>query len=84
MAIDQDFIDEYVALLIMQYSDSPNAVAEIELLMRTWSKVYDFFISFFDEFDLDQAYGDRLDIIGKLVGVSRIVTDGIEKKYFGF
>ena len=84
MAIDQDFIDEYVKLIIMQYSDSPNAVAEIELIMSTWSKVYDFFNSFFDEFDLDQAYGDRLDIIGKIVGVSRIVPDGIAKKYFGF
>jgi hypothetical protein len=84
MAEDQDFIDQYKELLIIQYSDRPNAVAEVELLMGTWSKVYDFFNNFMNEFDIDQAYGDRLDIIGKIVGVSRIVPEGVVKKYFSF
>lgn len=84
MAIDQDFIEQYRELLIMQYSGLENAVAEVDLLMGTWSKVYDLFNSFFTEFDLDLAYGDRLDIIGKIVGVSRIVPEGIAKEYFGF
>lgn len=84
MAIDQDFIDQYRKLIIIQYSDRPNAIAEIDLLTGTWSTIYDFFNAFFDEFDLDQATGDRLDIIGKIVGVSRIVPEGIAKKYFAF
>lgn len=84
MAIDQDFIDQYKDLLIIQYSDKEKAIAEIELLSGTWSKVFDFFNSFFDEFDLDQAYGHRLDLIGKIVGVNRIVPEGVVKKYFGF
>ena len=84
MAIDQDFIDQYKQLLILQYSDKEKAVAEINVLIRTWSKVFDLFNSFFDEFDIDQAFGDRLDIIGRIVGVNRIVEDGILKKYFGF
>lgn len=84
MAVDQDFIDQYLELLIIQYSDRPNAIAEIELLTGTWSTVFDFFNAFFAEFDLDLAYGDRLDKIGKLVGVTRIVEEGLVKKYFGF
>lgn len=84
MAIDQDFIDQYRDLLIIQYSDKARAVAEVELLASTWSKIFDFFNAFFTEFDLDNAYGDRLDIIGKIVGVSRIVPEGVAKKYFGF
>lgn len=84
MAFDQDFIDQYRELLIIQYSDKPKAVAEIDLLTGTWSKVFDFFNAFFTEFDLDQAFGDRLDKIGKIVGVSRIVPEGIVKRYFGF
>lgn len=84
MAIDQDFIDQYRELLIIQYSDRPKAIAEIDLLTGSWSKTFDFFNAFFTEFDLDGAYGDRLDKIGKLVGVSRIVEEGLVKKYFGF
>ena len=84
MPIDQDFIDQYKNLLILQYSDLEKAVAEIELQSSTWSKVFDLLNSFFDEFDLDQAFGDRLDIIGRIVGVPRIVPDGLLKKYFGF
>ena len=84
MAIDQDFIDQYKQLLIIQYYDKTNATEEVELLFGTWSKVYDFFSAFFQEFDLDQAYGHRLDIIGKIVGVSRIVPFSFPKKYFGF
>lgn len=84
MAIDQDFIDQYRQLLILQYSDKEKAVAEIDVLTGSWSKVFDFLNSFFDEFDIDQAFGDRLDIIGRIVGVNRIVEDGIAKRYFGF
>ena len=84
MAIDQGFIDQYRELLIIQYSDRPKAVAEIDLLMGSWSKTFDFFNAFFEEFDLDSANGDRLDKIGKLVGVNRVVPEGLAKKYFGF
>lgn len=84
MAIDREFIEEYKQLLILQYSDSPNAVAEIELLMSTWSRVFDFLNNFVDEFDIDQAYGDRLDKIGAIVGINRIVPESVLKQYFGF
>ena len=39
---------------------------------------------FGDEFDLDLATGHRLDIIGKIVGISRVVRSVIPKIAFGF
>ena len=84
MTIDQNFIEQYRELLILQYSDKEKAVAEIDLLSGTWSKVFTFFNAFFTEFDLDTASGDRLDKIGKIVGAPRVVQDGLAKKYFGF
>lgn len=84
MAIDQDFIDEYLGLLIIQYSDKPKAVAEITLKASEYSKIFDFYKSFFNAFDLDLAVGDQLTIIGKIVGIPRIVPFSLAKKYFGF
>jgi hypothetical protein len=78
------FTQEYLKLLILQYFSAPKASAEITLLLGSWEKVYDFLYSFFDEFDLDLAYGHRLDIIGRIVGFSRIVPEAIAKEYFGF
>ena len=79
-----DYTDAYRDLIILQYWDKPKARAEIELLASEGEQLYDFFRRFETEFDLDQAYGDRLDLIGKIVGVSRIVEDGVAKNYFGF
>jgi hypothetical protein len=67
------FESEYKDLLIKQYWEKPKAAAEIELQATTWKKVYEFLQSFETEFDLDEAYGDRLDIIGRIVGISRIL-----------
>jgi len=84
MIVDQDFIDQYTKLLIMQYYDKPKAKAEIEGVAGEFSKVYGFFSAFMNEFDLDDATGDRLDIIGNIVGFNRIVPNSLAKYFFGF
>jgi len=78
------FVEDYQNLLIKQYWDKPKASAEIGLQAQTWQKVFDWLNSFITEFDIDQATGDRLDIIGKIVGVPRIVPAVIAKLFFGF
>lgn len=78
------FADDYKQLLIKQYFEKPKALAEIGLQASTWQKTFEFLQSFQAEFDLDQATGDRLDKIGKLVGISRIVPFVLEKIRFGF
>lgn len=78
------FIDEYAKLIIKQYYSKPKARAEIELKVGEYEKLYNIIHTFPDEFDIDQAYGHRLDLIGKIVGVSRSVDEVVDKIGFGF
>jgi hypothetical protein len=84
MAIDQEFIDEYSKLLILQYYNKPKARAEVEAMSSHFSRIFTLYDSFFDAFDVDIAVGDQLDIIGKIVGISRIVDNVYPKILFGF
>lgn len=77
-------IEEYKKLTIQQYYNKPRASAEIGLIAGEIEKVFDILNDFVNQFDLDKATGDRLDLIGKIVGISRIVEDGIPKEYFSF
>lgn len=79
-----EFTDAYVNLLIKQYWEQPNARAEIAAQASTWQTIRDMLASFGDAFDIDQATGHRLDIIGKIVGISRINPFVLPKVAFGF
>jgi hypothetical protein len=78
------FESDYVNLLIKQYWEKPKAAAEIEMMAGTWRKTFEWIDSFSDEFDLDNATGDRLDIIGRIVGIGRNIPYSIPKIAFGF
>jgi hypothetical protein len=77
-------IDETVNLLIKQYWEKPKAKAEIELQASTWETTRAFLESLDPAFDLDNAIGAQLDVLGRIVGISRSVPDVIPKVYFGF
>lgn len=77
-------IEEYLKFIIQQYYGKPNAMAEMTLITKEFEKVFNILNDFVNQFDLDKATGDRLDLIGKIVGISRIVEDGIPKEYFSF
>ena len=78
------FESDYVNLLIKQYWEKPKANAEIAFKAGVWRKTFEWIDSFSDEFDLDNATGDRLDIIGRIVGIKRIVPFVVPKIAFGF
>lgn len=78
------FSTEYVNLLIKQYWEKPNANAEIAMQAGTWERIFDLLSSFESEFDVDFATGDRLDILGRVVGVNRHVPSVVKKIFFGF
>lgn len=82
--IDREFVNEYLKLLILQYRDMPKASGEMTAVLESFSKVYDLLNSFSNKFDLDKAVGNQLDIIGKIIGLSRNVPFAVAKKYFGF
>ena len=83
-----DFEKAYIDLLIKQYWQQAKAPAEIRLQSRTWEKAVNWLQSFLQEFNIDIATDDRLDIIGRIVGVNRIVPnvipEPIPKIAFGF
>ena len=78
------FESEYVNLLIKQYWEKPKAAAEIAMKAGMWRRTFEWIDSFGDEFDLDIATGDRLDIIGRIVGIGRNIPYSIPKIAFGF
>ena len=78
------FESEYVNLLIKQYWEKPKAAAEIAMKASSWRRSFDWLSSFENEFDLDSATGDRLDIIGRIVGIGRNIPYSIPKIAFGF
>jgi hypothetical protein len=77
-------IDETVNLLIKQYWEKPKAKAEIELQASTWETTRAFLEALDPAFDLDGAVGPQLDVLGRIVGISRSVPEVIAKVYFGF
>ncbi len=67
---DQEIIDYYADLLILQYSGQPNAYATIQALASL--VVADQLpVAIQDAFDIDTATGVQLDSIGKYAGVTR-------------
>lgn len=67
-----DLREYYSNLLIIQYHEKPKAVAEIQLGASTFSG--DWVMSdISDIIDVDTAIGAQLDLIGKIVGVPRVV-----------
>lgn len=77
-------VDETTNLLIKQYWEKPKAKAEIELQASTWETTRAFLDALDPAFDLDNAVGAQLDVLGRIVGISRSVPEVIAKVYFGF
>lgn len=78
------FTDSYLNLLILQYRELPKAEQTITALAAKFEELYNVLIQFEQEFDVDTARGVQLDILGKIVGISRSVPLVIPKNYFGF
>ena len=78
------FISQYTDLLIKQYWEKPKAMAEISLQIGMWNDIFTWFKAFETGFDIDEATNQRLDIIGRIVGVNRHVPYAIQKTFFGF
>lgn len=79
-----DIINRYTLYLIKQYWEKPKAKAEIENLMYDWQQIGDFIREFGNNFDIDNAEGAVLDLIGRIVGLSRQVNEVTPINYFGF
>lgn len=76
--------EQYEQLLIKQYWDQQNARAEVAMKVDNMLNVKQFMDDLALAFDLDVATDDRLDKIGKLVGISRNIPLSVPNVLFGF
>lgn len=67
------FTKQYTDLLIKQYWEKAKAFAEIEMQAGEWEAVNDLADLLSGAFDVDTAEGRQLDIIGKVVGINRVI-----------
>ena len=72
MSTTDDLKNYYSNLLIMQYNQKPKAIATIQALSGA-AIASDIEGQVKTAFDLDTAIGKQLDILGNLVGVSRVL-----------
>jgi hypothetical protein len=75
--------DYYVDLLALQFWAKPKAKAQIGIYVK--QALGDMLVKdVLNGFDIDTAVGAQLDIIGKYVGVPRLIGDPIERPYYNF
>lgn len=79
-----EFTKQYTDLLTIQYHNKIKALGTIEAFAKEYEKLFNLYESFESKFSLDDAIGNQLDILGKIVGVNRYVQSGIPKYRFGF
>lgn len=72
MAEKDDLIKYYQNLLIIQYHNKPKAKNEAGIRARNAAGDF-IFLDWWKNFDVDQAVGRQLDLIGKIVGLERNV-----------
>jgi len=81
--MDSELILYYVNLLIIQYRTLPKASAHIAALIKQLM-IYDLMIQVRDGYNLDDAVGVQLDVLGKYLGNDRIITGTtFTRDYFG-
>lgn len=76
--------EQYLLYLIKQYYEKPKAKAETKMLLESWEEISDFIQNFGTTFDIDNATGEILDLIGRIVGLDRQVNSVVPVEYFGF
>lgn len=74
----------YEKLLIWQYKTKPKAYGTAKMLSDTFNQSWEGITSLPYALSVDDAEGVNLDLVGKHVGQSRILSDFHAKELFGF
>jgi hypothetical protein len=81
---DAALTDYYVKTLIMEYLDKPKAKATIQVLIDALM-IFDLIVDVRDGYNVDDAVGVQLDVLGKYAGIGRNITGfSTSISYFGF
>ncbi len=77
-------LDDYTALITSEHSDKPLFVGMVGMLAAPLVDLMNVLGGMPALFDLDDAVGDQLDIVGEWVGLSRQVSTPLTGIYFSF
>jgi len=81
---NEELIEYYTNLLILQYRGKPKAENTIRAVIEA-IMIYELIESVANAYDIDNAVGVQLDIIGVYLGIDRIVTGvAFTRDYWGF
>lgn len=70
--------------IIWQYRTKPNALGTIRAIYKETDLTFQNIIQIADILNIDTATGYALDLVGRHVGVSRVLPTAIAKEYFGW
>ena len=79
-----DFTKQYTDLIVKQYWEKPRAFGEMNFKAANFETIKDFFTNIVEDFDLDTATGNTLDLIGKLVGLERNQPEFSDDEFYRF
>lgn len=77
-------MSKYTDLITNYHSQKPLFVDHINLITRPLTDTGNAMTALINEFDIDNAVGVQLDILGKWIGRSRVVSQPISGIYFSF
>lgn len=77
-------MSKYTNLITNYHSQKPLFVNHIDLITRPLTDASNVMTSLITEFDIDEAIGVQLDILGKWIGRTRVVSQPISGIYFSF
>lgn len=75
---------DYLALVPSANNQAPKFTAMVKAVSDAWAGVYDLLVDLPQVFDVDTAEGVQLDIIGRWVGQSRLISGVLLLQFFGF
>jgi hypothetical protein len=73
-----------ISRVALQYQESPKFLAYLKTLLAAPVELEAVLQKTFLQTDIDQAEGVNLDVLGEIVGISRIVPNSIAVQFFGF
>lgn len=77
-------VSKYVGLITSEHADKPKFSAMVAAVAQCFVDQQNALGDFIPAFDLDQAVGDQLDILGLWVGITRRVNTPLVGVYFSF
>lgn len=77
-------VSDFLALVTPYQSTRPKYMAMLAAVLQPFVSARDFIASIPSYFDLDQAIGAQLDVLGQWIGRSRKIPEPVQGAYFSF